>query len=272
MKAKRRHKLQHNVLDAELAKTIEFFKKRGWTIVWVFLAAIAVWLGVSGWRSSRSAKRGDIETQYANIRARVGEPGQKPEVLMGQLDELIDQTNVPRISALACVDAGNLCALRAHGAVQALVAAGVSGEPKAVLATHRKEFDKHRGRARRYYERARDALPEEHLAVAKAHIGLAVLAEAGADLLVGDERKGAFEAALKEYRAVGKIGSVAGHPVAALADAAVRRLCDAQGQLKDDYTKPVRIATTMPAAPSTQPSTQPATQPATRPAKPAKGE
>jgi len=276
MKAKRRHELQHNVLDAELAKTIEFFKKHGWTIVWVVLAGVAIWMGISAWRSSRAAKRGQIETQYAGIHARIGAPGQKPEVLLGELDELIDQTTVPRISALACVDAGDVCALQAHSAAQALMAARASGAGDMALGACQKEYDKHRRRAGNYYDRARDALPDEHLAVAKAHIGLAVLAETQAGLLAGDERKKAFAAALKEYRAVSEIGSVAGHPVAALAQRASRRLCDARGLLKEDYIRPVRMATTAPAAPSTQPAarpeTQPATRPATRPARPEKTE
>ena len=265
MKAKRRHELQHNVLDAELAKTIEFFKKHGWKIVWVALAAAAVWTGVSMYRSSRATTGASIESRYADLHVEVGRPTRKPEALLGELDELIEQTSVPRVSAMACVDAGDVCAAQARQAAQAVAAARTTGAGKQAVAAHRKAFEKHRGRARGYYAKARDDLPDQHLAVAKAHVGLAALAETGASLLEGDERKAAFAAALAEYRAVAKIGAVAGHPVAALAERAIRRLYDAQEELRDDYTVPVRMATTLPAAPATQPTSKPTTKPATRP-------
>lgn len=265
MKAKRRHELQHNVLDAELAKTIEFFRKRGWTIVWVIVAGAAIWTGISMWRSSRAATRTNIESTYADVHTRVGRGAGKPELLLGELDDLIDQTSVPRISAMACVDAGDICAARARRAAHTLTAAQIASAGKAVIGTHRKEFGKYRDRAKGYYANARDALPDQHLAVAKAHVGLAALAETEASLLEGDLRKAAFKAALKEYKAVDEIDAVAGHPVAALAKRARRRLFDAQGQLRDDYTRPVRMATTVPAAPATQPASQPTTQPTTRP-------
>ena len=266
MKAKRRHQLQHNVLDAELAKTIEFFKKRGWTIVWVVLAVIAVWTGISMWRTSRAHLRAQIETKHAGVHARVAMSDQKPEVLLAQLDELIDQTRVPRISAQACVDAGDVCSRQAQIAALALEAGRMSGLPKGALDILRKEYDDHRARARGYYERARDDLPDQYPAVAKAHFGLAELAEAAASLLEGDERRKAFEAALDEYRAVGKIGSAGGHPVAALAEGEIKRLYDVQkDRVREDYCTRVRMATTRPAAPSTQPASRPATKPAKGP-------
>lgn len=270
MKAKRRHELQHNVLDAELAKTIDFFKKHGWTIIWIILAVVAVWTMISMWRSSRADNRAHIEAEFAVVHARLdGVAGEKPDVLLGQLEEFIEQTDVPRVSALACVDAGMVCAMQAHKAARALSAGQASGASKRVIEAHRKEYNKHRDRARRYYERARDDLPDQHLAVAKAHFGLAVLAEMKADLLVGDkqkdERKKAFEVARTEYLAAGKIGSVKAHPVAARADQAIRRLFDAEGRLRPDYVSPMRMAKALPADPSTQPASRPASQPATRP-------
>lgn len=269
MKAKRRHKLQHNVLDAELAKTIQFFKKHGWTIVWIVLAVVAVWTMVSLWRSSRSSKRSEIETEFADVHARLsadyGIPNEKPEVLLSRLEKLIDQTTVPRVSALSCADAGMICAIQAHVASQSLKAGRASGAAKSVLRARQKEYDKHVRRARDYFAKARDALPDQRLAVAKAHFGLGVLAETKAALLTGDERKKAFDEARDEYLAVGKIGSVEAHPVADQADRAIRRLYDAQGRLRGDYRSAVRMATTRPAAPTTQPATRPASQPATRP-------
>ena len=264
MKTKRRHELQHNTLDAELGKTVAFFKKHGWTIVWSVLGLVAVWVAISTWRSSQATNRGQTESKYAMAHADVLDltiTGKDPGAVLGVLDELIDQTAVPRVSALSCVDAGDLCAVRARRAAEALGAARATGAAPSVIAAQRKEFDTYVARAGDYYGQARDAMPDEQQIVAKAHIGLAKLAETKAGLLDGDKRTQAFADALGEYKRVASLTRAVGSPTATFAENAINRLYDAQGQLRADYTSAVRMATTLPAAPE-PPATQPASKPA----------
>ena len=71
MKAKRRHELQHNVLDAELGKTIDFLKVHGPKVLWGAIIVLAVVMGIYWLIASRSRKVDQIEGQYATLRSAV---------------------------------------------------------------------------------------------------------------------------------------------------------------------------------------------------------
>ncbi len=270
MKSKRRHELQHNVLDAELGKTVDFFKTHGWKVVWTVLGLAAAWVAISTWQSSRAANRGRIESKYAAAHAQVQNlmiTGKNPGGVLGELEDLIDQTSVPRVSALSQIDAGDLCAAGARRAAEALGAAKALGAAPSVIEGHRKDFKTYAARAADYYAQGREAMPEQDRIVAKAHIGLAKLAETRAGLLDGDQRARAFAEALSEYKAVASLSGAAGSPAAVYAAGAVKRLYDADDQLRADYVSAVRMATTVPAAPATQPASKPA-KTTSRPAAP----
>lgn len=265
MKAKRRHELQHNTLDVELEKTIKFFRKHGWTIITCILAAGVAWMLFSMWQSSRAEERAEIARRFDQAHDHVrGAAGMSkdPDAVLAELDELIDQTTIPRISALAAMDAGDLCASRARRAGEGLAAARETGAPASAIGEFSKAFKAQTARARGYYERARDAMPDEQIIVGRAYVGLAALAETGAGMLPeGEQRTKALGEALDQYRAAAGLSGAAGSPVAVLADNAVKRLTDDEGRLRASYVSPVRMATTAPAAPSTQPATQPAKGP-----------
>jgi len=275
MKAKRRHELQHNTLDAELEKIIKFFRKHGWTIITCILAVVIAWMLFAMWQSSRAEDRADIVRRFEQAHAHVRSGGaEDPEKVLAELDDLIDQTKVPRISVLAAMDAGDIVASQVRQAGEKLAAARVTGAAASVIGELNKTFEAQTARARDYYEKAREGMPDEQIIVARAQVGLAALAETGAGMLAGEQRTKALRKALDQYRAAAALSGAAGSPVAALAESAVRRLTDSEGNLKASYTSPVRMATTAPAPPpppATQPATQPATRPATRPAsRPAK--
>lgn len=261
MKTKRRHELQHNTLDAELGKTVDFFKAHGWKVVWGVLGLVVAWVVVSTWRSSQAANRGQIESRYASTHVEVQNlliTGKDPSGVLGVLDELIGQTTVPHVAALSAVDAGDLCATRARQGAEALGAAQALGAAPSAIDGHRKDFTTYTARAADYYAQGRDAMPDQHGIVARAHIGLAKLAETRAGLLDGEKRAKAFAVALDEYKAVASLAGAVGSPPALYAANAIKRLYDAQDQLRADYASPVRMATTAPAAPATQPTSKPA--------------
>jgi len=269
MKAKRRHELQHNTLDAELEKTVKFFRKHGWTIISCILAACVVWIGVTWWQSGKAADRAKIENRFdeAYVHVRSGGTSEKADAVLAELDDLIDQDTVPRVSVLARLAAGDMCASLARQAGGKLGAAGLAGAAASEIGELGKTFNAKVDRARRYYNGALEAGSDEQILVARAHLGLATLVETEAGILVkADQRKEALGKALAKYREVAAMSAVAGSPVAFRADSAIKRLTDDKGgDIEPDYISPVRMATTIPAEPETQPASQPASQPATQP-------
>jgi len=154
-----------------------------------------------------------------------------PEALMKEFKELSEQTEVERIAALATVEVGDRYAVQAF-------AAGQVGTP-----ADREDLE---ADATSYYRRAIEKFPKQFPAVAKAHLGLARLAE-------GNQ---AMDAARSEYRAVtalkGKVPSL----LVEWAELSLAKL---------DKLDLRPMATTAPAAPTTEPATRPSAAPATRP-------
>jgi len=227
MKSRRRHDLKQNVLDAELGRLVAFFKKRGTYIVWGVLAAALVALIIWYTRGQHSRRVTEIRSTYERLVMLHHNPSAEAEVLVG-FQELAAQDKIKRIAADACVRIGSIYARQAMA---------------SELDLERAELF---SRAKSQYLRAIDSFPDESLAVAKAHFGLAKLAESRRD----------FPAARTSYQAVLQTAQVRGYPVAIMAEAALRGLSELEA--------PVRMATTLP---STQPTTaEAATAPSTRPA------
>lgn len=177
MKSQRRHELQHNVLDAELARIISFFRKRGKLIAWcVFLIALVAFVYVYARSRSRRrelAFRRDFE-QLVLRKPVVGKES------LQRVMEIVEQDDNKRRASLACVAIGDY-----YGG-----ASGLPDEPKGPPAAQRQEY---LDLARQYYDRVIEEFPEQP-AVAKAHYGLAVLACREGDL---DTARRQFEQAMR---------------------------------------------------------------------------
>lgn len=206
MKAKRRHELQENVLGIELGKLVDFLKRRGNHLAIAVLAVALIFLLIFYLRYSSRAKAQGIQVKWD--RAVTAEMNSDERVKA--LTELTGQKDDPRLAALAGVQLGYEYARR-------LLAATDDAQRLAMTE-----------RASEWYQRTIQDFPREDLAVGKAHLGLARLAEGQRQL----------NYAADEYRKVLAMASLAGHPVAHLAEAGLRGLKALEA--------PVHLATTMP--------------------------
>jgi len=224
MKAKRRHELHENVLGAELTQVIDFFRRRGALIAWGLLIAALIVLVVFYARDKSRKKAFERRSQLDKA---LMDANLTPTERIGILKDLSAKNDL--IAARATLALGDMFARRM----------AVTG-PDADPAAWRTLGDQ----AAAYYRDAIARFGEMKVQVAKAHLGLAVLAENRRD----------FEAARSEYEIVANDEGLAGQPVAELAREGLAGLkLLAEGE--------VRMATTAPAEPATQPATQPVTQP-----------
>lgn len=231
MKAQRRHDLKHNTLDAELVKILDYLKKH---VKGIILATLAIVAAISvGWSivRNRAAAVSVPRQQYDHLKSLdTATPGGRSKALTG-FEELSTQTGNPHVAAMACVEAADICVRRQ------IAGDFVSGA-----------LDK----AQKHYQRVIDEFSDNPAAMGRAYLGLARLAEG----------EGKFEVARDHYQQVVALGDKTSLLATNSATAALKVL--------GDLEKPVRLATTRPAQPTTQPTTQsaapPATQPATAPA------
>jgi tetratricopeptide (TPR) repeat protein len=227
MKSERRHELQHNALDAEIAKTAAFFKQHGMRLLWGAVIVAVVVLAIRWYAVDRSRAQAEYAAHYSSLSGSLPyATGEKRQVIISGLKALVEEGRIPRLAALACVDLGDAYASR-------MVEAGE--EERASLVAQ----------ARSYYQQAIEGYPTEALACGKARIGLAKLAES-----LGD-----FEEAGKQYQAAEEIIELRGQPVAALARSGRDKL--------ENLARPVALATT---APATQPAELEAETDASQPA------
>lgn len=226
MKTERRHDLKHNALDAELAKVLDYLKKHLAGIVLAILAIVAaITVGWSVVRN-RAAAVSVPRQQYDHLKSlNVFTAAARTTALAG-FEELSAQSGNPRIAAMACVEAGDICVR------QQIAGDFVSGA-----------LDK----AQKYYKRVIDEFSDIPVATGRAHLGLARLAEG----------KGKFEVARDHYQQIVAIGDKTSLLALNSAKGALKSLSDIE--------KPIRLATTRPAQPAAPPTTQPATAPATVP-------
>ena len=226
MKAKRRHELQENVLSADLAQIVDFFKEKGTTVLVGFLAVVVIAAIVAyaygSIRDKRIKLRNDLDRA---LKDRSLSPAQR----VGILERLGGQDDDKQIAAQALVNLGDEFARR-------MLVAG----PEADTLQWKDFADA----AENYYRRAAQTYPDQRLSVANAHFGLAKLAESRKDL----------DTARAEYQAVLAVAELEGYPVAGMARQAMENV--------DDLAKPAPMATTAPAEPETQPATETATRPA----------
>jgi len=235
MKSKRRHELQRNVLDAELGKVIAFIKRRGTLLAGgLLIVAVAVFVIVSLVRG----KRGDDEQRQTQFhQALEMRPGDTldEDRRLDVYKSLAQQTSDPKLASLAAVAVGDVYAtMLAVGRMQMSDA----------------EAREHADQAAEWYNKVIAEFGDHSLAVAKAHFGLAKLAE----------NRGDLDAAREEYEIIGEMEALlAGQPVQLFA------LTGANGI--DNLVESVRMASTAPADPNA--ASQPAD--ANSPAAPATG-
>lgn len=215
MKAERRHELQHNVLDHELAKVLMFFRKQGGKLLWIViivLFVLAAGLYVYNRRQARRlAPQRDYDLLAMNSQI-------SPDERIKQLKELAEQNNNEHIAALACADLGDQYANRWFDGLKEL------GED---------ELSQLYQQAEKFYQKLISEHSQDLIPVARARLGLARLAIS----------KSNFEEAKVQYQAVLKINNLEGY---AIREEAVRGL-----DVLADYEKQVRMAAS---APATQPA------------------
>jgi tetratricopeptide (TPR) repeat protein len=226
MKSQRRHELEQNTFDAELARVVGFFRKHGTTLVTVVLVLAVAGLVVVWLNRRAEAQQTEIQNRYDHLRVLAATPeADEQEVIRGFMD-LAAQDTVPLIAADAMLQLGRIHATRA------LVAVDEQSRVQAIQ------------QAQSYYERASQQFADSIPAAAgEALYGLGKLAET----------QGLFEQAGLYYEQILATPALEGYPVLALARQANTAL--------DTYSQPITLPTTQPAWAETKPSTQPATNP-----------
>ena len=214
MKARRRHELQHNVLDAELARGVDFLRRRRTLIVWSLVLVAAGILAITYAVRSAQAKERSLQDTYDRL---ITSPAVTAQEFLDGMKSLAECTN-KRLAAMATVQVGK------YYSAQFLAAGGVWADPR-----ERDLGDQ----AAAYFHRAIDQFSDHRQVVAEAHLGLGRLAESTGD----------FAAAAGEYKTVKGMADLVGTP-------AVTEATEALGRL-DRIKAPVRMASTSsaPAAP-----------------------
>jgi hypothetical protein len=215
MKAERRHELHENVLAHELSRLREFFDKHGNWITAVIVAAAIVVLVV--WYVRGRNQRLLAEEQVSFNEA-LSSPSLETKDRVSRLEQLANDARDPLVGAESAVFLGDIFA---DQCLKAIVRG--SDEQAAEL----------RARSASFYKLALDKYPKQRVTAARAHFGLASLAET-----VGDMVTAKAEYALAEQAAGPN------YPVTAEARMELENLPLA--------TQPVRFATT------TQATTAPA--------------
>jgi hypothetical protein len=230
MKTERRHELQHNSLDTELVKGIDYLKKNAKGISLAILTVIAaITLGYVVIRN-QSAKVSVPRQKFDQIKRLDTSTANGRSTALTGFKELASQTGNDRVAAMACVEVGDMC-----------VRQQVSGDfVSGALET-----------AQASYQRVIDEFSDNSDALGRAYLGLARLAEG----------KSNFATAREHYRNILELGDKASLLVKNAATMALDTLSDIE--------KPVRLATSRPAPvitrsliPTSQPTSQPASQPA----------
>ncbi len=221
MKAKRRHDLQENALGAEIVDIIEFFKKRGGTILAVLLIVVVACALGYYMVSSRTETAAKLQRRLDRA---MTDPSLGVEARERELKDL-SGTDDKRIAAVASVELGD------HYS-RVLLFGDTSADP----GERRQLVDSAGAAYKSVIEN--DQSPTE--ALAKARVGLGKLSETLGDL----------SGARSLYEAVINTPGIEGH---AAYGKAVRAL-----EALDSLGEPVRLAASAPAIDTPKPATPPA--------------
>ncbi|MHC4563389.1 MAG: hypothetical protein ACYS8X_11515 [Planctomycetota bacterium] len=182
MKSQRRHELQHNVLDTELGKTIDFFRQNGLRLIGVFiLVGVLAFLGFKTLRRMRE--------RPIRLEARLSELVRSPSLTLEErvvgLEELVDDGGSRLVAAQACLALGNIHLQEAM--------AGTSPTGYQELCQ----------KADTYFARAVESFADQPIMVAKGYVGRGIVAE----------NLGNFEAAKEHFGAAVAVEGAAHTPV-----------------------------------------------------------
>ena len=225
MKTQRRHELHENVLAHELGNIKAFFSRYGNWITGLLVAAMGVVLVVWHYRSRSAAELAEQSALYGTLKREVGVPDKQASALDGLIN-LAETARDPLLSASASMFAADFCA------------------EQYVTSLRRfdgKQTGLERTKAEKYYRLVIEKHPDRKVFVARAHLGLGMLAESAAD----------WAEARREYEITQRMLDDT-FPVSAEAQRRLNTL--------DVWSKPFRFATT---APTTEPAT---TEPTSKPA------
>lgn len=210
MKAERRHELEHNTLDNELAKTISFFRKHGNTIFWCIIIAAVLFMAVTFFQQRANRRHHAAEFEFE---AALRDLSLTAEDRRARLEALTEQSTDRRIAAMASITLGDQ-ELREVMLGRSLV------PPTQAM-----------GQAAEHYQRVVDRFRDFPILLAKAHVGLATVSEN----LTAFGRPAEFAQARQHYEAALAIEGAAGTPAT---DLAAQRMLSLPDLRKKAYLLP----------------------------------
>jgi tetratricopeptide (TPR) repeat protein len=209
MKSERRHELQHNTLDEELAQLTNFLKAQGTKLAAVALIALVTVLVIVYVSRSGQARREAVLAEYS--------------ALTWADQNIPFEDRVARLEALA----GNNVSDRV--AADALFLLGRDQAFQALMSADPNEQQDSYDQAIEYYRRVIEQYPQQDVIVAKAHLGIGLI----------QEGRGDYDAAQSSYNAVVAMQNLEGQPV--------RDLTEGYLQALELYRNdPVRLARSVP--------------------------
>ena len=218
MKSKRRHELQRNVLNAELGRIVTFVKRRGTHLAGGLLLVAVVIFVIVGLARGRRGDDEQRQTQFHQALEMGSQDMLDEERRIGVYKSLAEQTSDLKLASLAAVAVGDTYAT--------MLAVGRTQMSDT-------EVSERADQAAEWYNKTIAEFADHPIAVAKAHFGLAKLAE----------NRGDLDAAREEYEIIGEMEALlSGQPVQLFA------LAGANGI--DSLVESVRMASTAPADPN----------------------
>jgi len=205
MKSQRRHELQQNVLDEELGKGIAFLKRWGFHLAMgVVVVVVLIWLGVTLY-SNHKTEEMNRHTLLGQLLTKAKFDAESEK----QLEELAEETDI--VGALANYMQGR------NALIQAMTSKAQKDDSDK----------KYRKTASEKFNKVIDDFGEFPKIQAKAHLGLARLAE----------EDGKIDLAISEYKKVIEIPEVKGHPIYEMAGERKSQL-----EKKDESNQEIRWA------------------------------
>ena len=187
MKSERRHELQHNTLDAELGKTVQFFRRHTSTLLWAVVIFCAVLIGGNMVRKRMAARKFEQRIALAQVMNGLDARTLGPADAIQQLEDLAEQDRDEMVAIQSLV---MIALLQTDHWLQLDLTPAEAAE----LAEDR-------------YRQVIKRFPNHPIQVANAYIALALLAENARD----------FDKAAEHYRSALAVEGAGGSPAMMLA-------------------------------------------------------
>ena len=207
MKSERRHELEHNVLDAEISKTIGFFKKHLNRILTVILIVLLVIVGWMFWDRRKSKKAWEDQNQYDQLYIQINLDKADPAVTSKLINGFLA---LSKDSSSREIAANSLLQIATLSSLQGLSVNQPDEQKKA--------YDQ----AESYYRQVINQCGEFPFIVAGAKVGLGKLAET----------RNNIPEARKLYQSTIDMPGIDGYPVKKLAEKALMQIEEFDGNVK----------------------------------------